>query len=99
MFIASAITLIGAVCQASAEKRRDLIAGRIVLGVGTVMLGPSAQSWAVGECFLKSKTATDSDSRDHRDGTSCMERYHGWRVPVVLFLGNKYVIAAPPNSS
>ncbi|KIJ69681.1 hypothetical protein HYDPIDRAFT_171710 [Hydnomerulius pinastri MD-312] len=47
MFIASGITLIGAVVQASAMKRRDLIAGRIVLGVGTVMLGPSAQSWAV----------------------------------------------------
>ena len=52
MFIASGITLIGAICQASAEKRRDLIAGRIVLGVGAVMLGPSAQSWAVGGCFL-----------------------------------------------
>ncbi|EGO28066.1 hypothetical protein SERLADRAFT_447278 [Serpula lacrymans var. lacrymans S7.9] len=47
MFIASAITLAGAIVQASAQKRRDLIAGRVVLGIGTVMLGPSAQSWAV----------------------------------------------------
>ncbi|KAH7921078.1 general substrate transporter [Leucogyrophana mollusca] len=47
MFIASAITLAGAIVQASAQKTRDLIAGRVVLGVGTVMLGPSAQSWAV----------------------------------------------------
>ncbi|KZS95414.1 general substrate transporter [Sistotremastrum niveocremeum HHB9708] len=47
MFIASFITLIGAIVQASAENKRDLIAGRVVLGVGTVMLGPSAQSYAV----------------------------------------------------
>jgi len=47
MFLASAIVLIGAVVQATAMKRRDLIAGRVVLGVGTVMLGPAAQSYAV----------------------------------------------------
>ncbi|KAH0840343.1 hypothetical protein J3R83DRAFT_1361 [Lanmaoa asiatica] len=39
MFIASAITFIRAICHASAEKRGggDLIAGRIVLGVGQLV--------------------------------------------------------------
>lgn len=49
MVIGSVITLIGAIIQASAQAKRDLIAGRVVLGVGTVMLGPSAQSYAVGK--------------------------------------------------
>lgn len=53
MFIASVITLAGAVVQASARFKRDLIAGRVVLGIGTVMLGPSAQSYAVGAYFCK----------------------------------------------
>lgn len=53
MFIASIITLIGATVQASAHVKRDLIAGRVVLGIGTVMLGPSAQSYAVGSWILR----------------------------------------------
>ena len=52
MFIASLVTLGGAIAQASAQHRRDLIAGRILLGVGTVMLGPSAQSYTVGKLNL-----------------------------------------------
>lgn len=49
MVIGSVITLIGAIVQASAQLKRDLIAGRVVLGIGTVMLGPAAQSYAVGK--------------------------------------------------
>lgn len=60
MVIGSVITLIGAIVQASAQLKRDLIAGRVVLGIGTVMLGPAAQSYAVGKClggsFLKIMT-------------------------------------------
>ena len=47
MFIANCVVLIGSAVQAAAMKRRDMIAGRIVLGVGSVMLGPSAQSYTV----------------------------------------------------
>ena len=47
MFITNIVVLIGSAVQAAAMKRRDMIAGRIVLGVGSVMLGPSAQSYTV----------------------------------------------------
>ncbi|EXJ54382.1 hypothetical protein A1O7_09721 [Cladophialophora yegresii CBS 114405] len=47
MFIANIVVLIGSAVQAAAMRRRDMIAGRIVLGVGSVMLGPSAQSYTV----------------------------------------------------
>ena len=57
MVIGSVITLIGAVVQASARFKRDLVAGRVVLGIGTVMLGPAAQSYAVGEYLASYLTA------------------------------------------
>jgi MFS family permease len=47
MFIANIVVLIGSAVQAAAYKRRDMIAGRVVLGIGSVMLGPSAQSYTV----------------------------------------------------
>ncbi|OQV01787.1 hypothetical protein CLAIMM_07081 [Cladophialophora immunda] len=47
MFIANLVVLIGSAVQAAAMRRRDMIAGRIVLGVGSVMLGPSSQSYTV----------------------------------------------------
>lgn len=47
MFIANVVVLIGSAVQAAAMKRRDMIAGRVVLGIGSVMLGPSAQSYTV----------------------------------------------------
>ncbi|KAJ9603792.1 hypothetical protein H2200_011978 [Cladophialophora chaetospira] len=47
MFIANIVVLIGSAVQAAAMRRRDMIAGRIVLGVGSVMLGPSSQSYTV----------------------------------------------------
>jgi MFS family permease len=47
MFIANVVVLIGSAVQAAATKRRDMIAGRVVLGIGSVMLGPSAQSYTV----------------------------------------------------
>ncbi|MCJ1407884.1 hypothetical protein MMC19_001955, partial [Ptychographa xylographoides] len=38
MFIANIVVLIGSVVQAAAMQRRDMIAGRVVLGIGSVML-------------------------------------------------------------
>ena len=39
MFIANIVVIIGSVVQAAAMQRRDMIAGRVVLGVGSVLLG------------------------------------------------------------
>lgn len=39
MFIANIIVIIGSVVQAAASKRRDMIVGRVILGVGSTMLG------------------------------------------------------------
>lgn len=39
MFVANVVVVIGSVVQAAAMKRRDMIAGRVVLGVGSVLLG------------------------------------------------------------
>lgn len=47
MAVANAVVVIGTIVQAAAFKRRDMIVGRILLGVGSVMLGPSAQSYTV----------------------------------------------------
>ncbi len=47
MFVANVIVVIGTVVQAAAKTRADMIAGRIVLGIGSVMLGPSAQAYTV----------------------------------------------------
>jgi MFS family permease len=47
MAVANTIVVIGTVVQAAAYKRRDMIVGRIVLGVGSVMLSPSAQAYTV----------------------------------------------------
>lgn len=47
MFVANVVVLIGSAVQAAAMRRRDMIAGRIVLGVGAVMLGPAAHSYTV----------------------------------------------------
>lgn len=47
MIVANIVTVIGTAVQAAATKRRDMIAGRVVLGIGSVMLGPSAQSYTV----------------------------------------------------
>ncbi|KAK3671457.1 hypothetical protein LTR78_008735 [Recurvomyces mirabilis] len=47
MAVANIIVVIGTVVQAAASQRRDMIVGRIVLGVGSVMLGPSAQAYTV----------------------------------------------------
>lgn len=47
MIFANIVTVIGTAVQAAATKRRDMIAGRVVLGIGSVMLGPSAQSYTV----------------------------------------------------
>ena len=47
MFIANVVVVIGTITQAASNKRRDMIAGRIVLGIGSVMLGPSAQAYTV----------------------------------------------------
>ncbi|MCJ1433926.1 hypothetical protein MMC27_003291 [Xylographa pallens] len=47
MFVANIVVIIGSVVQAAAMQRRDMIAGRVVLGVGSVLLGPSAQSYTV----------------------------------------------------
>lgn len=47
MAVANMVVVIGTVVQAAAYRRREMIAGRIVLGVGSVMLGPSAQAYTV----------------------------------------------------
>lgn len=47
MAIANVVVIIGTIIQSAAFKRRDMIVGRILLGVGSVMLGPSAQSYTV----------------------------------------------------
>jgi MFS family permease len=47
MAIANVVVVIGTVVQAAAFKRLDMIVGRIILGVGSVMLGPSAQAYTV----------------------------------------------------
>ncbi|EJU06076.1 MFS lactose permease [Dacryopinax primogenitus] len=47
MILANIIVLIGTIVQAAAMQRRDMIAGRVVLGIGSVMLGPSATSYVV----------------------------------------------------
>ena len=39
MIVANIVTVIGTAVQAAATKRRDMIAGRVVLGIGSVMLG------------------------------------------------------------
>lgn len=39
MFIANIVVIIGTVIQAAAMKRRDMIVGRVILGIGSVMLG------------------------------------------------------------
>ena len=39
MFVANVVVIIGSVVQAAAMQRRDMIAGRVVLGVGSVLLG------------------------------------------------------------
>ena len=49
MFIANIVVLIGSVVQAAAMQRRDMIAGRVVLGIGSVMLGGSMM---LGGAFL-----------------------------------------------
>ncbi|MCJ1314114.1 hypothetical protein MMC25_007794 [Agyrium rufum] len=47
MFVANVVVMIGSILQAAAMKRRDMIAGRVVLGIGSCLLGPSAQSYTV----------------------------------------------------
>lgn len=47
MAVANLVVVIGTAVQAAAFKRRDMIVGRIVLGIGSVMLGPSAQAYTV----------------------------------------------------
>lgn len=47
MAIANIVVVIGTAVQAAAFKRREMIVGRILLGVGSVMLGPSAQAYTV----------------------------------------------------
>lgn len=39
MFVANLVVIIGTVVQAAAMERRDMIVGRVVLGIGSVMLG------------------------------------------------------------
>jgi hypothetical protein len=36
---ANIVIMVGSVVQAAASKRREMIVGRIILGVGSVMLG------------------------------------------------------------
>lgn len=93
MVIGSVITLIGAIIQASAQAKRDLIAGRVVLGVGTVMLGPSAQSYAVGKLrylfykyFLLLK---DTSLFLQRNVSSRISWCYGRCIPRMLFSGNE----------
>ena len=47
MFVANIVVIVGSVVQAAAFHRRDIIVGRVILGVGSVLLGPSAQSYTV----------------------------------------------------
>lgn len=47
MFIANIVVIVGSVIQAAAFHRRDMIVGRVILGIGSVLLGPSAQSYTV----------------------------------------------------
>jgi MFS family permease len=47
MFVANLVVILGSVIQAAAFKRRDMIVGRVILGIGSVLLGPSAQSYTV----------------------------------------------------
>lgn len=47
MAIANIVVIIGTVVQAAAFRRRDMIAGRVVLGIGSVLLGPPAVSYTV----------------------------------------------------
>jgi MFS family permease len=47
MFLANLVVILGSVIQAAAFKRRDMIVGRVILGIGSVLLGPSAQSYTV----------------------------------------------------
>ncbi len=39
MFIANVVVIIGSVVQAAAFHRRDMIVGRVILGVGSTLLG------------------------------------------------------------
>lgn len=39
MFVANFVVITGSVVQASAYQRRDMIVGRVILGIGSVLLG------------------------------------------------------------
>jgi MFS family permease len=47
MFVANIVVIVGSVVQAAAFHRRDMIVGRVILGIGSTLLGPSAQSYTV----------------------------------------------------
>jgi MFS family permease len=47
MFVANIVVIVGSVIQSAAFRRRDMIVGRVILGIGSVLLGPSAQSYTV----------------------------------------------------
>ena len=39
MVVANIVVILGSVIQAAAYKRREMIVGRVILGIGSVMLG------------------------------------------------------------
>jgi hypothetical protein len=41
MFVANFVVIVGSVVQASAFQRRDMNVGRVILGIGSVLLGKS----------------------------------------------------------
>ncbi|TFK51357.1 hypothetical protein OE88DRAFT_1629880 [Heliocybe sulcata] len=47
MFTGSIISLIGAILQTAAQREVHIIAGRVILGVGAVLLGPAGQSYVI----------------------------------------------------
>lgn len=51
MLIANIVVIIGSAVQAAAFKRRDIIAGRVILGIGSVLLG----TFLVGNLALAAK--------------------------------------------
>ncbi|EPQ53071.1 hypothetical protein GLOTRDRAFT_117176 [Gloeophyllum trabeum ATCC 11539] len=47
MFTGSVVSLIGAILQTAAQKEAHIIAGRVTLGVGAVLLGPAGQAYTI----------------------------------------------------
>lgn len=74
MFIANIVVIIGSVVQAAAFKRRDVIVGRVILGIGSVLLGKIAFLLRSVAPASKQAHRTLSSVLYCRDIPSCLSR-------------------------